>query len=160
MPYLGNLEEGLGDVNDTAEVLDAGDALLDGRGVVGAGRVQNARDFVNLLLGVAGPGGAGVVSDSPEDGQQAEGDDRLLVDDVELVADGGYTETGTGRENSGLGDGAVSGDGDRIKHGLSLLLGVLLGHIGVVAGRRDLGRDGRECAERECWAETSGACCG
>ena len=28
--FLGDLEEGLGDVNDTAEVLDALDALLDG----------------------------------------------------------------------------------------------------------------------------------
>ena len=100
------------------------------------------------------------MSDGPEDGQQAEGDDGLLVDDVELVADGSHAKTSAGREHSGLGDGAVSGDGDCLEQRLSLLLGVLLRHIGVVAGRGDLGRDGWEGAEGKRRAETGGACCG
>ena len=157
MPYLGNLEEGLGDVNDTAEVLDALDARLDGRGVVGTGSVQDAGDLVGLLLGVVAPGGTRVLGDGPEDGQERERNNGLLVDDVELIADGGHAETSAGGEHSGLGEGAVSGHGNRLHQRLGLLLGVLLGHIGLVAGLRG---DGWEAAERERWAETGGACCG
>ena len=113
LSYLGDLEQGLGDVNDTAEVLDALDALLDGLGVVGAGAVQDAGDLLGLLVGVVLPGGAGVLADGPEDGEQREGDDGLLVDDVQLVADGGDGQTGAGREHGGLGQRAVAGDGDR-----------------------------------------------
>jgi hypothetical protein len=155
--HLGNLEQGLGDVNDTAEVLDALNALLDSGGVVLAGRVQDARDLVDLLLRIVSPRRARVLGNSPEDGQEREGDNRLLVDDVELVADGGDTETGAGGEDGGLGEGAVAGDGYRIKNGLGLLLGVLLGQVGVVAG---LDGDGGQGAERERWAETGGACWG
>lgn len=151
--YLGNLEQGLGDVNDTAEVLDALDALLDGLGVVGAGAVQDARDLVDLLLGVVGPGGAGVLADGPEDGEQREGDDGLLVDDVQLVADGGDGQASAGGEDGGLGEGAVAGDGDGLHDALGLLLGVLL--RGLEAG---LGGERWHGAERKGRAETGGAC--
>lgn len=155
--HLGNLEEGLGDVNDTAEVLDALDALLDSGGVVLAGSVQDAGDLVGLLLRILSPGRSGVLGNGPEDGQEREGDNGLLVDDVELVADSGDTETGAGGEDGGLGEGAVAGDGYRVEDGLGLLLGVLLGQVGVVAG---LDGDGGQGAERERWAETGGACWG
>jgi hypothetical protein len=154
--YLGNLEEGLGDVNDTAEVLDALDARLDGRGVVGTGSVQDAGDLVGLLLRVIAPGRTSVLCDSPEDGQERQGNNGLLVDNVELIADSGNTETSSGGEHSSLGEGAVSGHGNRVHQRLGLLLGVLLGHIGLVAGLRG---DGWEATERERWAETGGACC-
>ena len=157
MAYLGDGEEVLGDVDDTTEVLDALNALLDGGSVVGTGRVQDAGDLVDLLLRIAGPGRAGILGDSPEDGQQRQGDDGLLVDDVELVADGEGADTGGGGEHGGLGDGAVAGHGYRIEERLGLLLGVLLRHVGLVAG---LGGDAGEGAERERWAETGGACCG
>ena len=155
LAYLGNLEQGLGDVNDTAEVLDALDALLHGLGVVGAGAVQDARDLLDLLLGVVGPGRAGVLADSPEDGEQREGDDGLLVDDVELVADGRDGETSAGGQDSGLGERAVAGDGNGLHDALGLLLGVLL--RGLEAGQRGERGDG---AEREGRAETGGAYCG
>jgi hypothetical protein len=154
---LGNLEEGLGDVDDTAEVLDALDARLDGRRVVGTGSVQDAGDLVGLLLRVLAPGGASVLGDGPEDGQQRQRHNGLLVDDVELIADGGHTQAGARGEHGGLGEGAVAGDRDGLHQRLGLLLGVLLRHIGVVAGLRG---DGWEGAERERWAETGGACCG
>jgi hypothetical protein len=157
LSYLGNLEQGLGDVNDTAEVLDALDALLDSRGVVGTGRVQDTRDLVRLLLRIVSPGRTGVLCDSPEDGQEREGNNGLLVDDVELIADSGNAQTSSGGEHSRLGEGAVSGDGDRVHQRLGLLLGVFLRHIGVVAGVRG---DGWEGAERQRWAESGGACCG
>jgi hypothetical protein len=155
--YLGNLEQGLGDVNDTAEILNALDALLDGRGVVGTGGVQDAGDLVGLLLRIVAPRGTSVLCDSPEDGQERQSNNRLLVDDVELIADGSHAETSTCREHGGLGEGAVAGDGDGVHQRLGLLLGVLLRHIGVVA---DLGGHGWESAERERWAESGGACCG
>jgi len=151
--YLGNLEEGLGDVDDAAEVLDALDALLDGLGVVGAGRVQDAGDLLDLLVGVVGPGRAGVLADGPEDGEQREGDDGLLVDDVELVANGSDGQTGAGGQDGGLGEGAVAGDGDGLHDALGLLLGVLL--RGLEAGLRGERWDG---AKREGRAETGGAC--
>ena len=155
--YLGNGEEVLGDVDDTAEVLDALDALLHSRSVISTGRVQDAGDLVHLLLRIVGPSGTGILGDGPEDGQQREGDDGLLVDDVKLVADGEGAHTGGGGEHGGLGDGAVAGHGYRIEQGLGLLLGVLLRQVGLVAG---LGGDARDAAERERWAETGGACCG
>jgi hypothetical protein len=151
--HLGDLEEGLGDVYHTAEVLDALNALLDGLGVVGAGGVEDAGDLVDLRLRIAGPGGAGVLSDSPEDGQEGKGDNGLLVDDVELVANSRGRDTGGGRENGGLGGDAVAGEG--INERLSLLLGLLLGDVGGIAGRDGDGRDG---AERDGGTEASGAC--
>ena len=125
--------------------------------MVGAGGVQDAGDLLNLLVGIVSPRRTGVFRDSPEDGQERERDDGLLVDDVELVADGCDTQAGAGGQNSGLGEGAASGHGDGLQDGLSLLLGVLLGQIGVEAG---LGGDGGQGAERERWAETGGACSG
>lgn len=157
LAYLGDSEKVLGDVDDTAEVLNALDALLHGSSVVGTGGVQDAGDLLNLLLCIAGPGWTGVFGDGPEDGQQREGDDGLLVDDVKLVADGEGAHTGGGGEHGGLGDGAVTGHGYRIEQRLGLLLGVLLGKVGLVAG---LGSDAGNGAERERWAETGGACCG
>lgn len=157
MSYLGNLEQGLGNIYDTAKILDALDTLLDGCGVVLASSVQDARDLLPLLLGIVAPSRTSVFRDSPEDGQKRQSDDGLLIDDVELVADSRDTETRTGGEHGGLGEGAVSGNWDRVHQRLRLLLGVLLGHIGGVAG---LDGDGWEAAERERWAETGGACCG
>lgn len=125
--------------------------------MVGAGCVQDARDLVRLLLRIFSPGRASVFCDSPEDGQEREGDDGLLVDDVELIADGRDTEACSGGEHGGLGERAVSGDGDGVHQRLGLLLGVLLRQVGVVA---DLGSDGWQRAERERWAESGGACCG
>jgi hypothetical protein len=155
--YLGNLEQGLGDVNDAAEVLDALDARLDGRGVVGTGGVQDARDLFRLLLRIVSPRRPRVLCDGPEDGQQRQSDDGLLVDDVELVANRRDAQPSTCGEHSGLGEGAVAGHGYRVEHGLGLLLGVLLRQIRAVAGLRG---DGREGAERERWAESGGACGG
>lgn len=125
--------------------------------MVGAGSVQDAGDLVGLLLGILSPRRSSILGNSPEDSQQRESDDGLLVDDVELVANSRDAQTSAGGEHGSLGERAVSGDGYRVQERLGLLLGVLLGNIGVVAG---LGGDGRQGAERERWAETSGAYCG
>jgi hypothetical protein len=157
LSYLGNLEQGLGDVDDTTEVLDALDALLDGRGVVGTGSVQDAGDLVRLLLRIVSPSRTGVFGDGPEDGQERKRNNGLLVDDVELIADGRNTQAGSSGEYGRLGEGAASGNRDRVHQRLGLLLGVLLRQVRVVAGLRG---DGWEGAERKRWAESGGACCG
>lgn len=134
--YLGNLEESLGDVNDTAEVLHSVNARLDGRSVVFPRRVEDA---CNLRIGLFCPllvGRTSIFANGPENGQQAKGDDGFFVDDVELVADSCDGDTGTGRENGGLGDEAVAREG--VEDGLGLLLGLLCWDVGVEAGRGDL----------------------
>ena len=115
LSHLRNLEKGLGNVNDASKLLDALDALLHSRGVVGTGSVEDAGDLVDLGLGIAGPGRASILGNSPEDGQQAESDDGLLVDNVEFVADGGCANTGTSGEHGSLGEGAVAGDRNRVE---------------------------------------------
>lgn len=108
--------------------------------MVGTGSVQDAGDLVGLLLSIVSPRWTSILGNSPEDGQQRKSDNRFLIDDVKLVADGCDTQSSAGGENGGLGEGAVSGEGYRVKDRLCLLLGVFLGNIGVEA---DLGGDGR-----------------
>jgi hypothetical protein len=130
--YLGNGKELLGNVNNTAEVLDAGDALLDGIGVVLAGGVEDVLDLVGLVLGPLLVGGATVDGHAGVDGKQTDHDDGLLVDDVELVADGGDGDTGTGGEDGGLAQDAVAGQG--VEDALGLLLGRGSGLVALQAG--------------------------
>jgi hypothetical protein len=155
--YLGNGEQALGNVNNTAEVLDAGDALLDSVGVVLASGVEDVLDLVGLVLGPLLVGRATVDGHSGVDGEQTQHDDRLLVDDVQLIADGGNGDTGTGREDGRLAQQAVAGQG--VDDALGLLLGrrsrlVALetslngGHGGLGQGRDD---GGRTRAGGACW---------
>lgn len=121
MIYLGDLEEVLGDVNDTTKVLDALDSLLHSRGVFLASAVENVLDLVVLALGPLLVSGTSVDSDTSVDGEKAEQDDRLLVDDVELVGDGGNGNTGTGGEDGGLAEKVTAGE--RVQDALGFLLG-------------------------------------
>lgn len=92
---LGNLEKSLGDVDNTAEFLDAGNAILDSGSVVLSGRVEDARDLLVLALCPCAIGWTTVMSNSPENRGQAQCDNGLLVDDQELIADSCNGETGT-----------------------------------------------------------------
>jgi len=85
MSYLGDLEKVLGDVNDSAEILDAVNALLDSRSVVFPGRVQDALDLIGLALGPLLVSWSTVDGNTGVDSEEAEQDNGLLVDDVELV---------------------------------------------------------------------------
>lgn len=125
--------------------------------MVGTGGVEDTRNLVNLRLSVARPGRASIVSNSPEDGDKGNGHDGFLIYDVEFVANCRSAQTSGSREDGGLGDGAIAGQ--RINERLGLLLRVLGRDIGVVAGRRDGGCDGREGAERKSWPKSGGACC-
>lgn len=141
--YLGDLEQALGDVDDTAHLLDVVDAGLDCLGVVGTGSVQDASNLLVLALGPLAVHGSSVLDDGTPNTQQAESDDGLLVDDKVLIAEGVDGQSGGGRQDGGLGDERVAGQG--VKNGLGLLLGVLGGDVGrvAVAGGGE-GGDGRE----------------
>lgn len=70
--------------------------------------VQNALDLIGLALRPRLVHRASVVTNSPEDGQKTEHDNGLLVDNIELVADRGNRQPGTGREDGGFRDQAVA----------------------------------------------------
>lgn len=142
--YLGNLEQLLGDLNNSAQLLDVVNALLDGVGMVGTGSVQDVLLLLNLALSPLLVCGATILGDSSEDTEQTEGGDSLFVEDVELVADRSNGETGTGGEDSGLGDEGAARKS--IQDRLGLLLGVLAGDVGGRTGRGEVGSDGRDVA--------------
>lgn len=140
LSYLGDLEESLGDVNNTFHLLHVLDAGLDSGGVVGPGLVEDVEDLLVLAIGPLRVHGATVLDEATPDSEKAEGNDGLLVHNVVLIADGVDRETGSAGKNGGLGEKAVSGE--RIDNGLGLLLGVLGGNVGGVAGRRERGEGG------------------
>ncbi|KAI9171288.1 nucleolar complex protein [Paramyrothecium foliicola] len=132
---------GLGDVNNTAHLLDTLNAGLDGLGVVGASAVKDVLDLLVLGLGPLLVGRATVLDEATPDGEQADGDDGLLVDDVVLVADGVDAQGGGAAEDGGLAEQAAAGES--IDDALGLLLGVLGGHVARVAhGSAGHGREG------------------
>lgn len=86
---LGNIEELLGDLDNTAKLLDILNAGLDGIGVVGTSRVQDILVLLGLTLSPLSVHGTTVHADSSEDTEQTESDDGFLVQHVKLVADSG-----------------------------------------------------------------------
>jgi hypothetical protein len=126
--YLGNLEKGLGDVNDAGHLLDILDAVLDGLGVVGTRGIQDVLDLVRLGVGPLAVRRTTELDEGAPDAEEAEGNDGLLVDDVVLVADGVDGKTRGRREDGRLGDQAAAGE--RIDDGLRLGLGVDRGDVG------------------------------
>ena len=108
--YLGNSEELLGEVNNTRELLDVVNALLDSIGVVGTGSVQDVRVLLDLGISPLLVGRASVLGNSGENAEQTESSNGLLVHHVKLVADGSNGETGGSGEEGGLGDEGVAGN--------------------------------------------------
>jgi len=96
------------------------------------------------------------VSDSPEDGEQRECNNRLLVDDVDLVADGRNGETCTGGQDGCLGGDAATGEG--VDDGLSLRLRVVLRHVGLESGGDEGIVGGGNGAGGQSRSDTGGAC--
>ena len=147
--HLGNLKEGLGDVNNTTHLLDVLNALLDGLSVVGTGRVQNATDLLNLGVGPLSVHWSRILSNSEEDGEKGESDNGLLVDDVVLVGEGVDSGSGGGGEDGGLGDEGVAREG--IEDGLGLLLWLLSWDGRLVSGQS------RDSADWSSWTDTGRA---
>lgn len=154
--YLGDLEEGLGDINDTRHLLDIADAGLDGLGVVLPRLVEDALDLLVLGISPLRVGRATELDERSPRREEAEGDDGLLVHDVVLAADGIGGKTGGAGQDGGLGDETVAGE--RVDDGLGLLLGVLRGDIGRVAGGRDRAQRGEGPAGHGRPEEVVGAC--
>lgn len=151
--HLGDLEKRLGDVDDTAHLLNVLDAGVDGLGVVGAGRVQDIADLADLSLGPSGVCWSKVLANSEEDGEERETDDGLLVDDIVLVAESEDGRASSGGEDGGLGDQGVAWKG--IEDRLGLLLWLLSGDAGVVSGGAG---QSWESPNRSGWTETCGPC--
>ena len=147
--HLGNLEEGFGNVNNTSHLLDVLNALLDGLGVVGTGRVQDAADLLDLSVGPLSVHWSGILSNSEEDGKKGESDNGLLVDDVVLVGESVDSGSGGGGEDGGLGDEGVAWEG--IEDGLGLLLWLLSWNRGLVSGQC------RDSADWSSWTDAGRA---
>lgn len=81
---------------------------MHGVGVVGPGSVQDVLVLLHLALGPLAVRWPTVLGHTRKDGQQTEGGDGLLVEDVQLVADGGDGQAGGGGEDGGLGDQGVA----------------------------------------------------
>lgn len=152
--YLGNLEERLGDVDNLAHLLDVLNASLDGLGVVGTSAVEDVLDLGVLRLGPLLVRGTTILDQTTPDGEQAEGNDSLLVHDIVLVAEGVDADTGSGAEDGALAEQVVAGD--RIDDALGLLLGLLGGNVAVEA---DGGSgDGGSSSASEDRSEEGSAC--
>jgi hypothetical protein len=121
--------------------------------VVLSGGVEDACDLLILTLCPRAVCWTTVMSDSPEDGRQAQGDDCLLIDDQDLIADSCDGDTGTCGENGGLGGQVAAGEG--VKDGLGLLLGGFLRDTRGVPR----GGDGSNGSERYSWAEELSSAC-
>lgn len=152
---LGDFKELLGNVDNTTELLHVLNASLDSIGVVGTSRVQNILVLLRLTLSPLPVHGATIFAESSEDTDQTECDDSFLVENVKLVADRGNRETGSGRQDGGLGDERVAGQG--VNDGLGLLLGLLSGNVRGESRCREVGCDGREVAGDESRPDAGGA---
>lgn len=152
--YLGDLKEGLGDVDNAAHLLDVLNAGLDGLGVVGAGAVEDVLDLLVLSLGPLLVRRAAILEQPSPHGQQAHGHDRLLVHDVVLIAEGVDAETGGTAEEGRLADEVAAGQG--VDDALGLLLGLLGRDVARVS--HGGGRDGRGRSAGDGGSEEGSAC--
>lgn len=112
--------------------------------MVGAGIVQDVLVPLDLALSPLPVHRATVLGDAGEDAEDTEEDDGLLVDDIELVADGSDGKTGRGGESGRLGDQAAARDG--VEDRLGLLLRVLRRDVRVRADGGEAASDGDEVA--------------
>lgn len=113
--------------------------MLDSVGVVGTGSVQDVLLLLDLALSPFPVGRTSVLGDGSENAEKTEGGNGFLVQDVELVADGGDGDTGSGGKDGSLGNQGVARK--RVEDRLSFLLGVLR-DVGGRAGGRNVGSDG------------------
>ena len=142
--YLGDRKELLGNVNNTGELVNVVHTLLNSVGVVVTGSVQDVLLLLDLLLSPFPVGRTTVLGNGSEDTENTEGGNGFLVKDIELVADGGNGETGSGGKDGTLGNQRVTRQ--RVEDRLSLLLGFLARHVGVVTGSREVGSDSSNVA--------------
>lgn len=80
---LGDSVELLGEGNNVLELGDGVDAVSHSLGVLLAGTVEDALNAVNVAVGPGRVGGTNVLGDSAEDDEEGDGEDGLLVGDLE-----------------------------------------------------------------------------
>lgn len=112
--------------------------------MVGPGSVQDVLVLLDLTLRPFPVSRTTVLGDGREHTEQTEGSHGLLVQHVQLVADGGHGHPGSGGQHGRLGHQRVTGQ--RVHNRLGLLLGVLRRHVGVETGGCQVGRDGPDVA--------------
>jgi hypothetical protein len=122
--------------------------------VVGASGVEDALDLGVLSLGPILVGRATVLDQTTPDGEQADGDDGLLVHDIVLVAEAVDADTGDTAQDGALAEQVVSGDG--VDEALGLLFGLLGGDIARVSNGGS--GDGRGGSTGEDRSEEGSAC--
>lgn len=124
--------------------------------MVGTGSTEDVLDLLDLTAGPLAVGGATHGTDGIEDGTKGDGNNGLLIDDVQLVGDGRDGEGSSGGEDGGLGDQGVAGKG--VDQRLGLRLRILLSRDARVVADRDGGRGGLDSLEgRGGGSETGGA---
>ena len=157
--YLGNCKQVLCDINHTAQILNILHARLDSIGVIFPRRVENVFDLVALALGPCLVSRPCIVVDSPVNGQERQHSDALLVDHVQLIADGGNGQAGTCREDGGLGRQAVARK--CIENRVRRALGILLRNFAILqawSGCCEAGYGRQRRADREGRPDASSAC--
>jgi hypothetical protein len=86
--YLRDLEQRFGNIDNIAHLADGLNTVLDGLCMIDPSRVQDIADLVDLTLGPLLVHRPSVFGDGHKGREQAEGNDSLLVHDIELVRDG------------------------------------------------------------------------
>ena len=122
-------------------------------------RVENILDLISLSIRPLLVHRPRVIVHSPVDCQQREHDNRLFVDDVELVADGCDGETRAAGEDRRLGGDAVARERvEDVGGGVFRLSLWWLGVLGACYGGGEGGYRRSDGADREGWASAGGAC--
>lgn len=101
---LGDGVQALSDRDDLLHLVDGVDSLSDGLGVFLSRTGKDTLDSVNVTVGPGRVRGTNGSSDGSEDDEESNGEDSLLVGDVELGGDGGSGHTSTEDDTTGLGE--------------------------------------------------------
>lgn len=120
--FAGELEQGLGNIDQILHLTGFVDAALNSQLVVSASLVQDTLDTLNVLAGHVVVGFAEVLE---QDGQETTGGDKdksFFVEDIDFLGNEESGETGAESDETSLGDERVAGK--RVNDAGSLLLGV------------------------------------
>lgn len=145
--YLGHLEKLFRDLDDTAQLLDTLNTLLDSRSMALSRGVEDVLHLVDLAIGPFLVHGSPIMRHGPEDGESGKHDNGLFIDHIDLIRDGVDGDTGAGGEDGGLGDERVARES--IDYGLGFFARFLGGHVGCVACGVEADGGGRE-GSRDC----------
>ena len=104
MTHFRDLEEVLRHINHTAQLFDVIDSVLYSFRMALPCRVQDAFHLADLSISPLAVHWPAVSSNRPKNAQSAKHDDRLFIDNIDLVADGKNGQGGARGQNGGFGD--------------------------------------------------------